>query len=61
MENDKPTPEHKRDSQIQLRVYRDRKAAYVRAAQASDLEKKTLSNWCFHHLDKASGYQEPAS
>ena len=41
------------DAQIQLRVQRSRKAAYVRAANKSD---RTLASWCFEHLDKASGY-----
>jgi len=41
------------DSQIQLRVQRSRKAAYVRAANKSN---RTLAAWCFEHLDKASGY-----
>lgn len=41
------------DSQIQLRVTRSRKAAYVRAANR---QRKTLAAWCFGHLDAASGY-----
>jgi uncharacterized protein (DUF1778 family) len=36
------------DSQIQLRVTRKRKGAYVRAASRSG---KTLSAWCFDALD----------
>lgn len=42
------------ESQIQLRVQRSRKAAYVRAANRAN---RTLAGWCFEHLDKASGYQ----
>lgn len=41
-------------SQIQLRVQTKRKAAYVRAAKGM-----TLAEWCFKHLDAASGYQAP--
>jgi hypothetical protein len=41
------------ESQIQLRVQRSRKAAYVRAANKSN---RTLAAWCFEHLDKASEY-----
>lgn len=53
-----PLPDGKgKDSQIQLRVERERKAAYVKAANKSKLKKKTLAAWCFHHLDKASGYE----
>ena len=37
---------------IQLRVTMSRKNAYVRAAKP-----KTLSNWIFKVLDKASGYE----
>lgn len=40
-------------SQIQLRVQTKRKAAYVRAANKKGL---TLAEWCFTHLDAASGY-----
>ena len=40
-------------SQIQLRVQTKRKAAYVRAAKGM-----TLAEWCFKHLDAASGYQD---
>ena len=39
-------------SQIQLRVQTKRKAAYVRAAKGM-----TLAEWCFKHLDAASGYE----
>lgn len=39
------------DSQIQLRVTRKRKAAYVRAAHG-----KTLAAWCFEYLDAAAGF-----
>ena len=40
-------------SQIQLRVQTKRKAAYVRAAKGM-----TLAEWCFKHLDAASGYED---
>ncbi len=40
-------------SQIQLRVQTKRKAAYVRAAKGM-----TLAEWCFKHLDAASGYKD---
>jgi hypothetical protein len=40
-------------SQIQLRVQTKRKAAYVRAAKG-----QTLAEWCFKHLDAASGYED---
>ena len=43
------------DSQIQLRVTRKRKSAYVRAANK---KKQTLAAWCFEALDKESGYSE---
>jgi hypothetical protein len=43
------------DSQIQLRVTRRRKSAYVRAANQT---KSTLAAWCFTHLDRASGHKE---
>jgi hypothetical protein len=42
----------KAESQIQLRVTRRRKSAYVRAARPG-----TLAAFCFTHLDKASGYK----
>lgn len=60
--NDKPTPgagrpthlpDEPAESQLQLRVQRSRKAAYVRAANKSN---RTLAAWCFEHLDKASGF-----
>ncbi len=52
-----PLPDNARaDSQIQLRVTRRRKAAYVRAANKI---KTTLSNWCFTHLDAAADHREP--
>jgi predicted HicB family RNase H-like nuclease len=41
-------------SQIQLRVQTSRKAAYVRMASK---QGKTLAEWCFEHLDAASGYK----
>jgi len=44
-------------SQIQLRVHTQRKAAYVRTASA---QGKTLAEWCFEHLDAASGYKTDA-
>jgi len=40
-------------SQIQLRVTRRRKSAYVRAANR---KRQTLAGWCFAHLDRESGY-----
>jgi hypothetical protein len=40
------------ETQIQLRVSRKRKAAYVRAAQPG-----TLASFCFRNLDKASNYK----
>jgi hypothetical protein len=47
-----PLPASERaDSQIQLRVTRARKAAYVRAACR---RKITLSAWCLDHLDRAA-------
>ena len=51
-----PLPASERaDSQIQLRVTRKRKGAYVRAATK---KKQTLAAWCFEALDKESGYLE---
>lgn len=51
-----PLPDSERaDSQIQLRVTRKRKGAYVRAASK---KKQTLAAWCFDALDKESGYVE---
>ena len=51
-----PVPDSERaDSQIQLRVTRKRKGAYVRAASK---KKETLAAWCFAALDKESGYVE---
>jgi hypothetical protein len=43
-------------SQIQLRVQTKRKAAYVRSANKKG---QTLAEWCFEHLDAASGYGSP--
>lgn len=49
-----PLPDSERaDSQIQLRVTRSRKGAYVFAASK---RKQTLAAWCFEALDKESGY-----
>lgn len=45
------------ESNIHLRVTRDRKAAYVRKASAAG---QTLAAWCFEHLDKAAGYKPEA-
>jgi predicted HicB family RNase H-like nuclease len=42
-------PSERADSQIQLRVTRQRKAAYVRAANR---KKQTLAAWCFENLDR---------
>jgi hypothetical protein len=51
-----PLPANERaDSQIQLRVTRRRKAAYVRGAHKAGL---TLAAWVFTHLDRASGHSE---
>lgn len=53
----RPTlPDNQRaDSQIQLRVSRKRKAAYIRAAKPG-----TLAGWCFRNLDQASGFEAKA-
>lgn len=45
-------------SHIHLRVTRARKAAYVKASQRK--KGRTLVDWCFSHLDKASGYKDEA-
>lgn len=51
-----PLPDSERaDSQIQLRVTRKRKGAYV---QAASKKKQTLAAWCFEALDRESGYVE---
>jgi uncharacterized protein (DUF1778 family) len=51
-----PLPASERaDSQIQLRVTRKRKCAYVRAASK---RKQTLAAWCFEALDREAGYVE---
>jgi hypothetical protein len=51
-----PLPDSERaDSQIQLRVTRKRKAAYVRAASKKG---QTLAAWCFEGLDRQSGFVE---
>lgn len=51
-----PLPDSERaDSQIQLRVTRRRKAAYVRAANKQGL---TLAAWTFENLDRAAGHSE---
>lgn len=42
------------EAQIQLRVQRSRKAAYVRASNKTN---RTLAAWCFEHLDAASGFR----
>lgn len=41
------------DSQIQLRVTRARKSAYVRAANR---KKQTLAAWAFDALDREAGF-----
>ncbi len=51
-----PTDDEPADSQIQLRVTRKRKAAYVRAAKG-----KTLAAWCFENLDTAAKYHPDKS
>jgi len=43
----------KASSQMQLRISRSRKAAYVKAAQSMG---QTLAAWSFEKLDSASGY-----
>lgn len=49
-----PLPDSERaDSQIQLRVTRRRKSAYVLAAKG-----ETLAGWMFRVCDDASGYRE---
>ena len=49
-----PLPDSERaDSQIQLRVTRKRKTAYVRAANR---KKQTLAAWAFDALDQKSGF-----
>lgn len=51
-----PLPDSERaDSQIQLRVTRKRKGAYVRAANKG---KQTLAAWMFRVCDAASGHRE---
>jgi hypothetical protein len=51
-----PLPDSERaDSQIQMRVTRQRKAAYVRSASKN---KQTLAAWCFEALDRKSGFLE---
>lgn len=48
-----PLPDSERaDSQIQLRVTRKRKGAYVRAASR---KKQTLAAWCLEALDRETG------
>jgi hypothetical protein len=49
-----PLPDSERaDTQIQLRVTRQRKAAYVRAANR---KQQTLAAWAFSAMDKESRY-----
>ena len=43
------------EAHLHLRVQRSRKTAYVRAANKNN---RTLANWCFEHLDAASGYKQ---
>ena len=51
-----PVPANMRaDSQIQLRVTRRRKTAYVRHANQG---QETLAGMIFRVVDKASGYRE---
>ncbi len=42
------------ESIIVLRVSRQRKASYVRAALASPQGPQTLAAWCFDQLDRAA-------
>lgn len=52
-----PMPENAgKRSHLHLRIERQRKAAYVKAAQRK--KGRTLADWCLKHLDKASGYSE---
>lgn len=44
----------KASSQMQFRVSKKRKAAYVKAANKKE---QTLAAWAFEKLDAASGYQ----
>ncbi len=55
-----PLPDSERaDSQIQLRVTKARKKAYVRAAREERVDENgTLAAWVFEHLDRASGHSE---
>jgi len=43
------------DSQIQLRVTRNRKTAYVRAASK---KRQKLAAWCFEALDRQCGFTD---
>lgn len=43
-------------AQIQFRVTRLRKGAYVAEARKKN---ETLAAWAFRHLDKAANYHEP--
>jgi hypothetical protein len=45
------SPEGAADAQIQLRVTRARKGAYVAAARKKG---ETLAAWAFRHLDRAA-------
>lgn len=42
------------ESIIVLRVSRQRKAAYVRAALSAPTGPQTLAAWCFDQLDRAA-------
>ncbi len=47
------------ESIIVLRVSRQRKAAYVRAALSTPTGPTTLAAWCFAELDRAAKYVPP--
>jgi len=49
------SPEGVADAQIQLRVTRARKGAYVASARKRN---ESLAGWAFRHLDKASGFSD---
>lgn len=50
----RPPIDNPADHQIQLRVTKARKNAYVKAARPGK-----LTAWCIQHLDAAANYKEP--
>jgi hypothetical protein len=50
----RPQIDNPADHQIQLRVTKARKNAYVKAAKPGK-----LTAWCLKHLDAAANYKEP--